>query len=162
ERAVQWAPKRENRLLPSLPEYAFLRLGVRRRQWKPAQRALMRAAAKRHGLHAGVLLLALLAAGFIVRQYIASVHQAADERSAAALVESVLKASPAEVPATIRNLEPYAKLARPLLREQFESALAESIQKLHAAFALADLGEVETAYLIDSIPSVPSSEAQNV
>jgi formylglycine-generating enzyme required for sulfatase activity len=162
ERAAAWAPKRENRLLPSLPEYAFLRLGVRRRQWKPEQRALMRAAAKRHGLHASLVLLVVLAAGLLVQRYIASVNQAADAQSAATLVGSVLNASPAEVPAAISRLEPYANLARPLLRSRFDSEPAESIQKLHAAFALAGLGEVEEAYLIDRIPKVPGSETPNL
>jgi serine/threonine protein kinase/formylglycine-generating enzyme required for sulfatase activity len=165
ERAVQWAPRRENRLLPSLPEYLFLRLGVRRRRWKPEQRALMRAAAKRHGLHWGVVLLFLLAAGLLVQHYVASMHRTKDRQMAQTLVESVLNASPAELPVTIRSLGPFAELACPLLRSRFESAPAGSIQKLHAAFALADLGElgdVEEAYLLDSIPTVPGSEARNV
>src|SRR5262249_8475575 len=135
---------------------------VRRRQWKPEQRALMRAASKHHGMHAGVLLLVLLAVGFLARRYIASVHQAADARTTAMLVESVLNVSPTEVPATIRGLEPYADLARPLLRSQFESAPPESSQKLHAAFALAAMGEVEETFLIDTIPTVPDSEAPNL
>jgi formylglycine-generating enzyme required for sulfatase activity len=162
DRAAGWAPRREKRLLPSLPEFLFLRLGVGWRQWKPEQRALMRAAAKLHGLHAGVVVLVLLAVGLFVEQWIASVHRAADAKSVATLVESVLSASPAEVPATIRTLEPYAQLARPLLRSRFESAPAGSIQKLHAAIALAVLGEAEETYLIDTIPTVSGSETRNV
>jgi serine/threonine protein kinase/formylglycine-generating enzyme required for sulfatase activity len=162
ERAVHWAPRRENRLLPSLPEYLFLRLGTARRRWKPEQRALMRAAAKRHGLLWGLVAILLLATGWLVRQHNASVHRAADERNAATLVESVMNASPTEVPHTIRNLRPLAELARPLLRDRFESAQADPREKLHAAFALADLGEVEEAFLIEVLPDVSGSETGNL
>jgi formylglycine-generating enzyme required for sulfatase activity len=89
-------------------------------------------------------------------------HLLRRDKAAAALVESVLNASPAEVQATILSLEPYADVALPLLRSQFESAPAESVQKLHTAFALADLGEVEEDFLIDSIPTVPDIEARNI
>src|SRR5262249_56530685 len=77
----------------------------------------------------------------------------------------VISASPAQVPATIRDLERYAKLARPRLRSWFDSTAEDptkSTQRLHAAFALAGLGEPDIGYLIASIPTIPGSEAPNL
>src|SRR5262249_19220418 len=46
ERAAQWAPTRQSRFLPWLPELLLFWLGVPRRRQKPQERALIQAAAK--------------------------------------------------------------------------------------------------------------------
>jgi serine/threonine protein kinase/formylglycine-generating enzyme required for sulfatase activity len=162
ERAAQWAPSRAHRLLPSLPEYLFLRLGVRPGRWKPKQRALMRAAARRHGLTWGLALLALILAAIGVLQYVAAVHRATDLQRAETLVDSVLNASPAEVANAIQSLRPLGELARPILRSRFEQSPDSSSRKRHAAFGLADLGEVEVDFLLESLDKAPVREAGNI
>src|SRR5262249_29249478 len=44
ERTALWQPTRQTRFLPSLPEFAHFWFGVPRKQQKPEQRQLMRAA----------------------------------------------------------------------------------------------------------------------
>jgi formylglycine-generating enzyme required for sulfatase activity len=81
---------------------------------------------------------------------------------AGALVDRVVNAAPTDVPVAIGLLEPHHDLALPLLRERFRAERSETKQKLHAAFALAALGEPQTEYLILSIARTPSSEAKNL
>jgi serine/threonine protein kinase/formylglycine-generating enzyme required for sulfatase activity len=162
ERAAQWAPSRRRGLLPSLPEYLFLRLGVPRRRWKPEQRALLGAAARRHGLTWGLVLLALVVVGIGLQLYVASVHEATRRQNAETLIESVLNASPTDLANTIQSLRPLGDVARPLLWSHFQSAPDDSTRKLHAACALADLGEAEPAFLLDSLARAPAGEARNL
>jgi serine/threonine protein kinase/formylglycine-generating enzyme required for sulfatase activity len=162
ERAAQWAPVRQARLLPTLPEYLFLRLGVPRRQWRPEQRALMQTAARRHGLTWGLGLLALLVAGLAVEWYVAVGRRETDRQRAEALAENVLNAAPEEVPNAVHSLEPLADVARPLMRDRFHAGPPGSRHRLHAAFALAALGKVEEAFLIDSLATLPAGEVRNL
>jgi serine/threonine protein kinase/formylglycine-generating enzyme required for sulfatase activity len=162
QRTALWAPKHEGRFLPSLPEYLTFQVSVPVGQRKPAERALLRAAAKRHGLVWGTALLVFLLVMVAAWQYVASVHQATQQTHAAIRVERLMKVSPLEVPQALHDLEPYAGLALPLLRVQFEDGSLNSTQRLHAAFALAHFGEVPEVFLLDQVLRVPPSEARNL
>jgi serine/threonine protein kinase/formylglycine-generating enzyme required for sulfatase activity len=161
ERAGQWAPRREKRLLPSLPEYLFLRFGVRRRHWKPEQRALMRAAAQHHGSVWGAALFLLLAAGIVLQQYVASVNHNAERHRAETQVGLLLNASPRDVPIALAGLRPLAGLALPMLQNRFQEEHDYS-RKLHAAFGLAEFGQPDDDFLIDSLARAPAGEAGNI
>jgi serine/threonine protein kinase/formylglycine-generating enzyme required for sulfatase activity len=161
ERTAQWGPTGQRRSLPSFPEYVFLALGVPRGRRKPPEQALMRAAARHHGLVGGVVLAVLLLAGLGLGLYISSVHRFAQEDRAEGFVDVVLNAAPADVPRTLANLKPLQEYALPLLRKRFAAA-AGSRQRLHAAFGLAALGEVEQEFLIGQIPRAPAGEAGNL
>jgi formylglycine-generating enzyme required for sulfatase activity len=158
ERAAQWTPTHRSRLLPSLPEFLVFWLGVPRRRQKPQERALMRAARRHHGLRWGLALVVLLVAGIGLQQYMAVVRR---ERMGT-LVETVLNATPEGLPSAIETLQPFGDLAVPLLRTRFVGAPVGSLQQLHAALALAELGEVQTGFLIECIPIVPASEARHL
>jgi serine/threonine protein kinase/formylglycine-generating enzyme required for sulfatase activity len=60
-RAAMWSATGERRQLPSLWEWASIRLLTRSRLWTDSQRKMMRAAAWRHVLAAGLLSLVLVA-----------------------------------------------------------------------------------------------------
>ncbi|HEV3262476.1 MAG TPA: SUMF1/EgtB/PvdO family nonheme iron enzyme [Gemmataceae bacterium] len=162
ERAAQWGRAHDRRFLPSLPEYLAIQLGVPRGQRKPDQQALLRAAARHHGLRWGGLLAAVLAAAFLLRYYLGSVQQTTRQQRTEALVETALQASADGVPYAIKKLQAVDDLALPLLRARFRDEALDFRHRLHAAVALAALGEVEEDFLLDSIATAPASEGQNV
>jgi serine/threonine protein kinase/formylglycine-generating enzyme required for sulfatase activity len=162
ERTALWGPTRQTRFLPSLPEYLLYLAGVPRRQRTPDQKALLRASARLHGTIWAAVLAVLLLAGFALQQYLAAERHATELQRAEARVERVVNAAPSDVPAAVRDLLSVADLARPLLRERFAKSAPESSQKLHAACALAALGDVEDDFLIASIPKAAPQEARNV
>jgi serine/threonine protein kinase/formylglycine-generating enzyme required for sulfatase activity len=160
ERTAQWLPHRQKRYLPSITEFVLLRLATSRKRWKRPERDLMRAAARHHGLVWGSLLLALVALGIGLQQYVSWVNRSADLDRAQTRVERLLKASPSEVPEAIRSLRPVADLALPLLRTRF--AEAEGDRRLRAAMGCAALGDDMTAFIIGSIATAPPQEARNM
>src|SRR5262249_23767664 len=147
ERTALWKPTKQRRFLPALPEFLHVWLGVPRKKRKPEQRELLRAAAKYHGLISGGVLLIVLLIGVATQQYVAAQQRASDLKSADALVDAVLNTSPAGVPAALDSLEPYHKLALPLLQEEFQGSRPGSSQQFHAAFALAKFGEAPVEFL---------------
>jgi formylglycine-generating enzyme required for sulfatase activity len=162
ERTAQWGPGRRSRLLPSLPESVFLAVGVPRRRRKPAQQALLAAAARYHAVRGGLALAVLILVGLALGSFLASAHRSDRRQRAELRVEQVLNASPADVPAALRSLEPLGDVALPLLRARYEEAPAESGRRLHAAFALAALHEPPEAFLIDRVATAPAAEARNL
>src|SRR5262249_49317686 len=97
-----------------------------------------------------------------LQRYLASVRHATQARHAEALVERVLNASPGDVPDALKSLGPLDEFARPLLRARFEDSPDGSRHQLHAAFALAALGEAPREFLVRRIADVPNTEAGNL
>jgi serine/threonine protein kinase/formylglycine-generating enzyme required for sulfatase activity len=162
ERTAQWAPSRKRALLPSLPEYLWLACGVPRARRKPPERSLLRAAARYHGLRAGLVLAVLLLAGLGLQQYVLSVHRTTERERADMLVNSVADAAPQDVSRAIEKLQPMREVVLPLLQARFPAPDLDPRQRLHLAFALAALGEVEEDYLMQQVPALPVTEAGNL
>jgi serine/threonine protein kinase/formylglycine-generating enzyme required for sulfatase activity len=158
ERTAEWTPRRERRLLPSLPEYLWLASGVPRSKRKAPERELMRAAAHRHGLLSGIAFLLVALVGFALY----SVHRAMQRERTESLVNLVANAAPQDVPRAIEQLQPMRGYALPLLREAFDKAPFESSQRLHIGFALASFGEVDDEFLLDRMVTIPAGEARNM
>jgi formylglycine-generating enzyme required for sulfatase activity len=158
----QWSRNPSRRLLPSLPEYLWLVLGVPRAKRKPPERALLSAAGRYHGLNWGLMLCALVVAGVGLQQYVSSLHRATDQERAKTLVNLVANAAPPDVPAAIEQLKPMRRFALPVLRDRFDEAPADSSQRLHIAFTLAAFGEIEEDFLLQRTATIPVSEARNM
>jgi formylglycine-generating enzyme required for sulfatase activity len=163
ERTAQWlASQRQRRLLPSLWELLVFRTGVAPAKRNPVQEQFLRDATKRHALSWGLALTALLVTGVAIQQYLTSVSQESRAQRAESLVDLVVTASPGDVPNAIKNLDPYRDLARPMLETRFLAGPPGSSQQLHAAFALASLGEVKEEFLIRQVTLAPFPEARNL
>jgi serine/threonine protein kinase/formylglycine-generating enzyme required for sulfatase activity len=140
DRAAVWNARPENRQLPSRPQWVSIRLLTREKAWTPTQRRMMRRADRYHALRVAliVLFLALLAFGGWWT------HGALRAR---ALVDTVLTAQTADVPAVVRDLGAYRRWADPLLREAQAKAEADgdARKQLHASLALlpSDPGQVD-------------------
>ena len=108
ERAALWNHKPENRHLPSVPEWANIRLLTRRKDWSESQRRMMRRAARVHGLRGlGLAILIALVSWGSLEGY--------GSLQAAHLIDSLRTANIRDVPARIEQLRTYRRWAgRPL------------------------------------------------
>jgi serine/threonine protein kinase/formylglycine-generating enzyme required for sulfatase activity len=158
ERAATWNAKSENRNLPSWWEYMTIRLLVGRRQWNSTERAMMHRAAVTHGTHASILLTLLVIAIVTLWHAVQSNNHA----RAGSLVKAVLTASPEALPYAIDDLTPLQIHATRLLRQQLSDQNLSPSRRLHAACALARLGDVDHKYLVDAIPGARFSECPNI
>jgi formylglycine-generating enzyme required for sulfatase activity len=163
ECSTEWSRTHNRRMLPSLLECTLLWAAAGPRPERtPEQRAMLRAAAGHHAVNFGIAFAVLLCIGFGLAQYIVSVQNASELREAETAVAHLLGAGPDQVPDALRSLQRVSATALPLVRRHFEDQPAESSQKLHAAYALAQFGEHPTEYLVDSIPRVTPRESRNL
>jgi eukaryotic-like serine/threonine-protein kinase len=158
ERTVEWSRARDARFLPSLAEYAAIRLAVPRERRKPEQQALVRAATRFHAVRWGGVLAAALAIGVVVRLYVGSVRETNREQRAATLVEALLRAHPDGVPYVVENLRSVRDVAVPLLRQRLADPDLDERKGMHAAMALVELGEPDDDFLLKRIATAPDDE----
>ncbi|HVC93590.1 MAG TPA: formylglycine-generating enzyme family protein [Pirellulales bacterium] len=144
--------------MPSWWEWPNILLFTKRGKWTAPERRVMRAAGKYHGLRfTGLLVLVALAVFMGLDAY----HQA-EVRRAETLAENVFTARADGVPYALDNLRPLGALALPRLRNQRANEQADRVQRLHAAYALADLGEAPHDFLLDNVEMAPSGECRNM
>jgi serine/threonine protein kinase/formylglycine-generating enzyme required for sulfatase activity/tetratricopeptide (TPR) repeat protein len=141
ERSLDWAAKPERRHLPSVLEWATIRLLTRRRDWTESQHRMMRRARRVHVQRGALLtvLIALIGWG--------GVETYGDMRSAG-LVESLRTASTADVPKIIQELSGYRRWADRRLVQLLEENEIPTREHLHASMALlpGDATQVDTLY----------------
>jgi serine/threonine protein kinase/formylglycine-generating enzyme required for sulfatase activity len=144
ERAALWSARPESRHLPAWWEWANIRLYTRQRDWTTTQRRLMRQAGRYHALRGTLLVLVLALLGFGGWWTFGDVR-------AQALVDTLLTARTADVPALVRDLGRYRRWADPLLREQAGQDDLSDARRLHVALALlpGDAGQID--YLCDRL-----------
>lgn len=151
ELAAAFAARPEWRNLPSWWEWLYLRLLTRQRDWKPAQRAMMRRGGRQHA--AGGLMLA--AAFTLVALGAWEYH---GRSRALALRDRLLSAATGDVPAVVEEMAPYRRRLDSLLRESLTEAEAggDARRKLHLSLALlpSDPGQVGFLWrrLLDAQP----------
>ncbi len=90
-------------------------------------------------------------------------EQLAEEKSRQAieaLISALSTAPPSQVPAAIDALRPFREESLALLQRQFEELTEE--RKLHIAYGLAELGQIEVQFLIDSIGEAGQGECENL
>ena len=128
ERAALWNAKPENRHLPSVLEWANIRLLTRRKDWTEPQRRMMRRAGRVHGLRGlGLAILIALATWGAIEGY--------GTLRAAALVESLKTANNRDVPALIEQLRSYRRWAGRPLAGLLSSTENDRDQHLRASLA---------------------------
>ena len=132
ERAALWNHKPENRHLPSVLEWANIRLLTRRKDWSQSQRRMMRRAARVHGLRSlGLaILIALLSWGYARGLWIPA---------SGASVDSLRTATIRDVPARIEQLRTYRRWAGRPLAGLLASTENENDRDQHLRASLARL-----------------------
>lgn len=151
-----WNSRPDNRQLPSLWQWLNIVSLTDRKTWTTPYRKMMRKARTYHSTRAAigcVLVLVALSATFLIGE------QAADQRratQATGLVERLLDAETALVPAIVSEMSGLRRWTDPLLRKAIAEQPADSRQKLHASLALLPVDAAQASYLIgrlhDAVP----------
>jgi formylglycine-generating enzyme required for sulfatase activity len=103
-----------------------------------------------------LLLIVLLVGGLLVA------WERQNATRASAMVEALLAAPPQAVPYVLDNLAPVRWHAFPILRRRLADEARDPSQRLHAAVALAQFGEADVPFLVESISSAGSGECSNL
>ena len=158
ERSSLWNAKPENRHLPSLLEWANIRLLTKKKDWTEPQRKMMKRAGRVHGVR-GVLTFALLTAGVLagiaVRRQVIENQRATH---AAGLVQRLLDADTPQVPDIVEAMRDYRQWVDPSLRSELEKRSDDSRQKLHASLALLPVDASQVDYLFNRLLKATPSE----
>ncbi len=157
ERAAQWKAKPENRRVPSLWEFLSIGLLTSRRNWSETEQRMMAVAGRLHGVRTAiaVVLLTATATWLIVER-----RQRRAER-AGVLVNTLVNADIAQVPALLSSLEDYKPEAASLLDVEYQTAPQGSPQRLNAAVALLP-EQSKVNYLLDCVFELSPRQARAV
>jgi serine/threonine protein kinase/formylglycine-generating enzyme required for sulfatase activity len=140
ERAALWNAKSENRHLPSVWEWANIRLLTRPHDWTKPQHRMMNRADRVHGLRAlGLAVLIALVSWGGIEGY--------GNLRAAALVESLETANTTDVPAILKQLSGYRHWADPRLRRMALDSDEQGRDRLHASLALLEVDPSQVDFL---------------
>ncbi len=144
ERAAIWQAKPENRHLPSVSEWAAIRLLTEKKHWTEPERRMIKRAGRLDVLRGlGLALLVTLATWGGIEGY-------GTER-ASSLVASLKTASTADIEPIIEQLLRYRRWAKPRLLHLLGESAETSRDQLHASLALLPLGHSQTHYLYDRL-----------
>ena len=156
DRTGVWNARRENRQLPSLWQWGHIRWLTQKKNWTPPERRMMRKASRYHALRGAVGALLLTVASVTGLALWERVEEGRKRAHAADLVQSVLNADTAGVPAIVGEMAEYRRWVDPLLKQEFDAAASNSRQKLHASLALLPVDASQVAYLygrlLDALP----------
>ena len=147
DRAAVWNARPENRQLPSLWQWFTIRWWTRKKIWTPPQTKMMAKTGRYHavrGLVSAVLFAVVLFTGLAILEQFAEQQK---QTVADGLVQSLINADTAQVPAIIGELPRYRKWADPLLRLEYDHASANSRKQLHASLALLSVDPSQVPYL---------------
>ena len=149
DRSNSWNAKPERRQLPSLLDYVRIVALTSRKEWTPAQRRMMGVADKVYGVRTALTaVLALLFVGTamtITRE----VRQAQNRNRVSGLVDQLLVAEVAELPAIAEQLEDESTFGRPLLEMIAEDSSRHRAERLRAQYVLANQPGSHVQQLID-------------
>jgi serine/threonine protein kinase/formylglycine-generating enzyme required for sulfatase activity len=158
ERSALWNIKPKNRHLPSLWEYANVRLLTEQKKWTSPQRKMMAKGGRFHGVRVGIaatLLIALTVSGVVMHREIDEKRQA---DHAAALVKQLLVADTAEVPGIVKEINDYRGWDDPLLRQEDAKTTLGLSKKVHLALGLLPVDQSKIAELRDDLLLVSPSQ----
>jgi serine/threonine protein kinase/formylglycine-generating enzyme required for sulfatase activity len=160
DRAAVWNARPEKRQLPSLLQWFTIRWWTQKKNWTLPQTRMMQNARRYHALRGAVvagLLAVASVAGLTIRDQVEERRKAT---YADGLVQSLLSANIAQVPAIASEMAAYRKWTDPRLKEENDKAADKSSQRLHASLALLPVDTTQVEYLYGRLldaepPEVP-------
>lgn len=155
ERVSLWSAKPEKRNLPSWWEYVNIIALTSKKNWTSAEQKMMRTSSGHYGIRVALAIVALAlvsVAGVKLQQSIRAgqlqVRQESERKERLARVEELVKslqnADIGKVGDITDELEPFQKIARPLLLTEFDSTADGTPQKLNLSLALLATGDEAT------------------
>jgi len=146
-------PEKENRYLPSVWEWANIRLLTKRKDWTDPQHTMMRAADRFHGVRTAVVLLGL---GLLTW---GGMEVYARARTAA-LMQQLETADIENVPAIVNQIEGYRRRAEPWLKRVINGSKPDSPEYLRASLALLPGDATQVDYLYGRLLSAYSNPTE--
>jgi len=158
DRSSLWNAKPENRHLPSVLEWANIRLLTKKKDWTDAQRKMMKRAGRLHwlrtlGVVTGLVTLVLL--GLDIRRRVVEANR---ETVATGLVDQVVRVNIAQVPNIVRSMGRYRRWVDPALRQVIERSSERSPERLHAGLALLPVDDGQVEYLFQRLQNASADE----
>ncbi len=151
DRSAPWNAKPENRLLPSVLEWANIRLLAPRKNWTELERRMMNRAGRVHGQRTlGTVLLVALISWATWEGY--------GRLRASALVQSLEQVATPEVPAIVKQLGGYRRWADGRLLAVLQNRKDQSREHLHASLALLPVDGTQVDYLFDRLTKATTNE----
>lgn len=90
-------------------------------------------------------------------------NRAANERNGAIdLSDRLFTAPAAAVPYELEKLRPIRQYAVGHLREHLNNSKLDAVQRLHAAYALADVDRGAQEFVLQAVPTAPAAECRNL
>jgi serine/threonine protein kinase len=156
ERAELWNNRPENRHLPSLWEWARIRLFTRPRDWTLSQRRMVRRADRHHAIRGAVLAVVTGLVAWGAVEYTGRLE-------ARALQARLLSAAPGELSGVLKEMKPHHRL-EPLLREARDRAEESNDPKklLRLSLALIPSDPSQADYLYRRLFDVDPQEFTTV
>jgi formylglycine-generating enzyme required for sulfatase activity len=151
DRAAVWNARPEKRQLPSLLQWLQIRWHTSKKNWTPPQRKMMRKAERHYALRAGIVAVVLALATFTGLAIRDRVEEKQSANHAAGLMQAILNADIAQVPAIVDQMTEYRQWTDPLLREENSKAADKSRQKLNTSLALLPVDASQVKYLKDRL-----------
>jgi formylglycine-generating enzyme required for sulfatase activity len=143
EAAAWWNAKRERRRLPTWWEWANIRLFTRAKNWTEPQRTMMSQVRRRLTIRG-----ALVAAGLAV--LLAVGWEAFGRMRAQALMDDLVRAPTADVPAIVRDMKSYRRWLNNPLNKMYADAEAQgdARKQLHLSLAMLPADSSQVEYLL--------------
>ena len=159
ERSTLWNARPDGHHLPSLMEWATIRLFVKSADWTSPQRRMMRRTGQKVAIRTVATAVALsgaLVAGFLLPHYIKEAYDRIFPRERAHhLVMSLQAAEINQVPNCIAEMQRYRQWIDPELRTLIEQSAADPEQKFRASLALLPVDPSQVDYLSKSLIDAP-------
>jgi serine/threonine protein kinase/formylglycine-generating enzyme required for sulfatase activity len=151
ERSSLWSNKPERRYLPSLTEWARIRLLTTRKEWTEPQRRMIRHTDQFMALKTAATVVVLAGLYFGALAINLRVIEVRNNTHAVGLVRQLVKAEIAQVPAIVDEMQHLRRWTDPALSRILKESGPGSKEKLHASIALLPVREDQVAYLHDRL-----------
>jgi serine/threonine protein kinase/formylglycine-generating enzyme required for sulfatase activity len=154
ERSALWNARPEYRHLPSVLEWANILCLTSKRNWSGPQRKMMKLASRYHAVRGLVMAATLVVLGFVG-------WDGYGRLKARTLRDRLLASSTADVPAIVKEIEPYRRWLNPLLMEAQTQAQKDkdSLRQLHLSLALLPVDQAQFEYLRKALFGAEPPEA---
>ena len=140
DRLRLWTTKSENRFLPSVWEWARIRLLTNKKEWTHPQQRMMQTAGHVHLMRGLAIILALGATSIVALNTYRSFR-------ATYLVEEIQTAGFGDLPRLIENLRGFRWWADGRLRRVLKESALDSDKYLHASLALLPVDDAQGTFI---------------
>jgi formylglycine-generating enzyme required for sulfatase activity len=146
DRAAVWNARPENRQLPSLLQWASIRLLTQKKNWTPPQRKMITKATRYHAIRGFLVAVLLGLFGWIG-------YEGHGRLQAHALRRSLLDADTNEVSTIVADMSSYRQWIDQLLRDAAAQAEAskDARKQLHVSLALLPVDATQVDYLYERL-----------